>query len=154
MKPTLFLLYTAEQKQFAELHCSSTLIIFGSRAQFKGFFLVSNPASLIDLAAVSPHPQPYQCNGEESTLENGGKIIKLPLLLRQPLSKSSLTGPGYWILIFQAAEHIQAIYYSSCHLYHSKSQIHTFILPHTGTCINLHLPLTFRLIKPKRLKTF
>lgn len=109
MKPTVLLLYTAEQNQFAELHCCSTLIIFGSTAQSKGFFLVSNPASLIDLAALSPHPGPYQHSGGESELENGGKIIKLPLLLRQPLWKSSLTGSGYWILIFQAAQHTPAI---------------------------------------------
>lgn len=109
----------------AVLHSSSS----EAELSLKAFFLSQIQLLSSIWLQLSPPPRLYQRNGGGSKLENGGKIIKLPLLLRQPLSKPSLTRPGYWIVIFQAAEHIQAInllfFLPSLPLRKSNSHFHT-----------------------------
>jgi len=128
VRPTVFLLYAALQKQFAELHCYSALTISGSKAQLNSFFLVSNPPHPIDLVySRSPsRTVPGQARGKwAAKWRQAHQIASITETTGVKAFLSTHCSVTGWLFAKQKSIFRQFIYSSSCCLYHSQTQIHT-----------------------------
>lgn len=87
-------------------------------------------------------------------LQNGGKIMKSPLLPSRLVSKPFVTHPVSLLDPYLSGRRAY-----SGNLFTILPAISTthqlkLLLSNTGTCINLRFPPNFKLIEPKSLKSF